>query len=723
MDDDADDDGVVDGNDNCPQEGNAGQEDQDMDGSGDVCDPDANGDGFTDGLGASGGGCSVASGGAGRVGAGAGGAGGMLLLVLAAGYGAGVVRARAARGRAAGVVLLLLALTLLAVPRPAWAAPETELTLERFRLSGDRSGVIDVEWGDVLPSLSWDVGLWLGAEGSPLIIYRTSDGEPVGDLVETRIGGSFVAALGLGGWFQVGLELPLVLYQSSDTDELAATPGAVPELSSFGVGDIRLIPKLRLVSGVALQVGVELPSGRDDFRGGTSVLLHPELLLSAGPGGWRLALNAGYRMRDYRQFLNQEIEDELTMRLGLGYRFWEGAAGGAPVEIDLSLAGATSAKEPFDAANQNALELDAMLAFGQNSVQGLVGGGVGLAEGFGTPEWRAFVGLRIGHVTPRDRDKDGLVDNDDRCPDEAEDLDQYEDLDGCPEADNDRDGVLDAADGAPLIPEDRDGFEDTDGVPEPDNDRDAVLDADDACRNDPGIVELRGCPAKDGDADGIADHKDGCVADPEDKDGFQDEDGCPELDNDNDGLVDERDRCPIEAGVIENGGCPDKDRDGDTVVDRLDNCPDEAGVVANAGCKRKQLVAITSSGITIIDSVYFKTGKDIIEKRSFKLLDNVAAVILAHPEVGVIRVEGHTDDVGDDASNLDLSQRRAESVKRYLIEAGVPAARLAAQGFGETQPVKPNTSKKNRAENRRVVFVIERADGTVTPAPAQPPPP
>jgi outer membrane protein OmpA-like peptidoglycan-associated protein len=80
--------------------------------------------------------------------------------------------------------------------------------------------------------------------------------------------------------------------------------------------------------------------------------------------------------------------------------------------------------------------------------------------------------------------------------------------------------------------------------------------------------------------------------------------------------------------------------------------------------------------------------------------------VLAHPGAGVIRVEGHTDDRGRDDYNLDLSQRRAEAVKAYLIGKGVPPERLEAKGFGETQPLKPNTTQRNRAANRRVEFVI-----------------
>jgi outer membrane protein OmpA-like peptidoglycan-associated protein len=425
-------------------------------------------------------------------------------------------------------------------------------------------------------------------------------------------------------------------------------------------------------------------------------------------------------MRDEVEFLDQKIEDELTARLGIGFGLGDAA------ELGLAVNGATSAQDAFGEDNQNHLETDAMISFfPTDSLALFVGGGLGLNEGFGTPAWRAFAGLRVGTPADGDDDKDGLRNSVDRCPAEPEDRDGYEDTDGCPEADNDLDGVLDTSDKCPQEAEDKDSFEDDDGCPELDNDKDTVLDSDDQCPTEMGIPDLKGCPAKDTDGDGISDHLDKCVDQPEDLDKFADDDGCPDEDNDGDGVVDAKDRCPDEAGVIENGGCPDKDRDGDTVVDRLDNCPDEAGAPENAGCKQKQLVAITETGLTILDAVYFKTGKAIIEKRSFKLLDNVAAVILAHPEVGLIKVEGHTDDVGKDEKNMTLSQERAESVRNYLIGKGVPAERLSAQGFGETQPLVPNTNRKNRATNRRVVFTIDKAaqDGAgIQQQPANEPP-
>jgi OmpA-OmpF porin, OOP family len=179
------------------------------------------------------------------------------------------------------------------------------------------------------------------------------------------------------------------------------------------------------------------------------------------------------------------------------------------------------------------------------------------------------------------------------------------------------------------------------------------------------------------------------------------------VDTDGDGLTEDVDLCDSEAGPPEAKGCPDTDRDGDTVVDRLDNCPDLKGKPANAGCPDKQLAVISGDKIEIKQQVFFKFGKAIIEKKSFKLLNNVAKVILNHPEVQLVTVEGHTDDVGDDAANLLLSQQRADSVVAYLSGKGVAADRLKGIGFGETRPIGDNKSRKGREKNRRVELKVQ----------------
>jgi len=135
-----------------------------------------------------------------------------------------------------------------------------------------------------------------------------------------------------------------------------------------------------------------------------------------------------------------------------------------------------------------------------------VGGSAGVTDGYGAPDWRAF-GM-LGYTMPADKkepdaDGDGIPDELDKCPTEAEDFDGFQDEDGCPDLDNDGDGVLDVDDKCPNDPEDMDGFEDEDGCPDPDNDGDGILDVDDQCPNDAGPPENHGCPDPDRDGDGV----------------------------------------------------------------------------------------------------------------------------------------------------------------------------------------------------------------------------
>ncbi|MBW2688001.1 MAG: OmpA family protein [Deltaproteobacteria bacterium] len=235
------------------------------------------------------------------------------------------------------------------------------------------------------------------------------------------------------------------------------------------------------------------------------------------------------------------------------------------------------------------------------------------------------------------------------------------------------------ADQCPNEPEDIDGFQDEDGCPDPDNDGDGVLDVNDGCPNDA-----------------------------EDIDGFEDEDGCPDPDNDGDGILDVDDQCPNEPGTIENNGCPDPDRDGDGVPDRVDNCPDEPGTVENHGCQEAQLVVLGAGRLEILEKVYFKTGSHKLQKRSFALLDNVAKVMNAHPEIELIRIEGHSDSTGSLKFNMRLSKKRADTVVRYLVGRGkVTKGRLISEGFGPTRPLVPDAKgKEELAQNRRVEFHI-----------------
>jgi len=181
----------------------------------------------------------------------------------------------------------------------------------------------------------------------------------------------------------------------------------------------------------------------------------------------------------------------------------------------------------------------------------------------------------------------------------------------------------------------------------------------------------------------------------------------PPADRDGDGVPDSEDLCPDEPGPAALDGCPDDDGDG--IPNREDKCPNEPGPPENDGCPlpaNEAVVGIGSRRILLKDSISFDSGKDTIKKISFPLLDQVAKLLEEHPEMKRVRVEGHTDNVGNAAYNKDLSARRAASVVRYLVGKGIAPSRLVAAGYGFEQPIASNKTALGRAKNRRVAFTI-----------------
>ncbi|HXV14357.1 MAG TPA: OmpA family protein, partial [Candidatus Krumholzibacteria bacterium] len=241
----------------------------------------------------------------------------------------------------------------------------------------------------------------------------------------------------------------------------------------------------------------------------------------------------------------------------------------------------------------------------------------------------------------------GLPDKADLCPDLAEDSDAFEDGDGCPELDNDQDGIQDAQDKCPDEPEDFDGEADDDGCPD--------------------LV-------KDSDNDGVSDDLDRCPLQAEDVDGYQDDDGCPDLDNDLDGIPDATDKCPTQPETFNN-------------VDDTDGCPDAKEI-------GKQF---------ILRGINFESGSAALTPDSHPVLDQVIASMNQYPEVR-IEIRGHTDSQGPAAFNLELSQKRAQSVRQYLINGGIAGDRITAIGVGEEEPISSNGTAEGRAQNRRIEF-------------------
>ena len=252
-----------------------------------------------------------------------------------------------------------------------------------------------------------------------------------------------------------------------------------------------------------------------------------------------------------------------------------------------------------------------------------------------------------------------------------------------------------------------------------DSDHDGVPDNRDLCPNTPtGVqVDANGCPL-DYDGDGIPDYIDRCPRVP----GLAMYQGCPtgtnnnnnfhnnsEPDSDNDGVPDSRDKCPntpINTPVDVNG-CPvvqqaatDPDSDGDGVPDRTDRCPNTPGPASNRGCPEikesiQKRLRFATRGI------YFETDKAVIKQQSYSMLDEIVDILNQYPDYD-IRLSGHTDNVGNDAYNLTLSQNRVDAVMQYLSEKGIRASRMEATGYGKTRPIATNNTAMGRALNRRV---------------------
>ncbi|WP_342375581.1 Ig-like domain-containing protein [Myxococcus stipitatus] len=579
---------------------------------------------------------------------------------------------RSSRGLAAGIAGGL-ALGGVMVAQPAQAqvvAPSgasQSIDVQRFKPGPGAEDILGIHSARVQRHLGLNLGATLNYGSKPLNFMDPRSDRFITALVSRQLGVDLMGAVGLFDRFELGVVLPVTFQDSEPAPQVDSSFSK--GVGSGGIGDLRLVPKARLVDaehfGLALVVPVSLPTaGGNDFLGSSGVGVQPKLVAEYGENV-RFAANVGVDLREKQVLRNVTAGNAFTYGLGTEIPF---TLGRLPLSAEATLIGAVG----LDEQDTEETPLEVLAALKYRAPSGFtahLGGGPGLTRGYGTPGYRLLAGFSYSPPVeqqkaepppPLDSDGDGIYDRDDRCPKEAEDKDGFEDADGCPDPDNDQDGILDGADQCVNQPETSNGFQDEDGCPDE-------------------------APPVDSDGDGLMDPDDRCPKEAEDKDGFEDTDGCPDLDNDKDGIADVADKCPLEPEVI-NG-----------VTDE-DGCPD----------KGKVKVQVDGERVVILEKVHFATGKDIILPRSFPLLKQVAAVLRANPQVELLRVEGHTDSDGNDAANLDLSRRRAANVREFLVKEGIAAARLESQGYGEAKPVDTNKTAKGRENNRRVEFTILR---------------
>jgi len=586
---------------------------------------------------------------------------------------------------------LLIAWSLPAVAAAQSATTTTNVAVQQYQPTPFSDRMLRLDGSGVAPFGELRIGLDVDYAFKPLVlvdqtpaIFQAGAPGPNHNLIEHAVGGNVLASFGLGHRLELGVAIPVLLYQHGEDVPGAAKP-ATSGLSNPLVGIKVHFGSWRGL-GAGATVTASLPVGTGDVTHDTGFGGTGRLFADYRRGPLTFGVRGGFHLHGDRTFYNVDLGNQLDYAAGASLRL------GMRTTLMAEGAGLTSAKTPFKTPEQSPVEVLGGLRQRIGHVYLTLAGGPGLVRGYGSPVFRAVAGLTWSNRVP-DADGDGVDDDNDLCPTVPEDRDGFEDGDGCPDPDNDKDGILDAQDRCPNDPEDKDGFEDADGCPDLDNDNDGIPDAEDKCPNEPetknGFQDEDGCPdeppaSADKDGDGIPDDEDECPEEAEDKDGFEDDDGCPDLDNDRDGIPDAQDKCPLEPETI-NG------------IDDDDGCPDSGPAQVHLG----------KTEIETLQPIFFDTVRSRVKHAFHSLLAQVALLLKAHPEIGRCAVEGHTDATGPTDWNQRLSVMRAKSVIEFLVNKGVDPNRLVPIGHGEELPWASNETPWGRARNRRVVFHIE----------------
>jgi outer membrane protein OmpA-like peptidoglycan-associated protein len=612
--------------------------------------------------------------------------------------------------------------------------PVPELDAQHYRTpidarytlwSDDTTVAPDGYW---LTKLSFDyvngpVGAIADAAGNESVILRDAVSvDVVGGVSWSRI--------------RVGLDLPVYLLSTSDLD-----------IGGAGLGDLALDVRGVIIDnrdnsaqvGLAASARAQLPTATlTTPLGAGKATFEPSVIVDRHFGERGLvALNLGYRVGPTLDAANLQLNDQFVFRAGGGY---------APIPeagVSLDLAGRVDTRMTLNDPANAPVEL---LAGGwvRPAQEGLVvrmGMGSGLTRGIGSPVYRLL--LSVGWEPPfeRDTDGDGLLDNVDQCKSEPEDRDAWQDADGCPDPDNDSDGVVDDDDVCPNEPEDVDTWKDDDGCPDPETQ--VTLTAVDP-KGQPIPSASLALGESQGVGEVVVEVAPGTLVATASALGFVSgeasfdlTDGAPtaltiQLDPAGGELhieVKDPDGNPLNAtwrladgveGEISGGLAEVALAIGEheVVIEAPDFAPTTERFALENGQTHDIVVVleptrvkVAAERIEISGKVNFELSSAVIKSDSFGLLDEVASVLVRHPELLLIRIEGHTDSQGAAAYNLSLSQQRADSVRAYLVEHGVASNRLEAEGFGETRLLDTSNTGKAHATNRRVdLFVAMRVD-------------
>lgn len=570
---------------------------------------------------------------------------------------------------------------LAAIGALAWAGPAAAdgLALSRFdpAPAGDRFFSVQSPYaaGSGTPHL-----MLLGEYANNPLVLRGPGDEKIGAVVGSQLWLHLNGGISLWDRLNLNVDVPVAVLQGGDSP---AGTYASPEKAQFG--DVRVGARVRLLGeyfdAFQLAVGgyVWLPTGASgSFVSDKKLRGMPQLIAGGRTDRIVWTVAAGPELRAAQDYGGTPQGTMVKIGGGVGFLLDEARNLQVGPEVNVALNTDDVQKRT---TNAEAL-VGARYRFLRDIEVGLAAG-PGLTSGIGTPDFRAvFMAAFTPEQVrgPLDRDGDGILDRDDACADTPGVASTDSSKHGCP------------------LPPDRDG--------------DGILDSDDACADTPGIESddpaKHGCPDRDGD--GIIDSADACADEPGVTNDDPAKNGCP-ADRDGDGVPDAADACIDIPGVktadAATNGCP-ADTDGDGIRDDVDACPNEKGKAnedpAKHGCP--VAVRVTETEIKILQQVQFDTGKATIKKVSHSLIEEVAGVLKDHPEIVKLEVQGHTDNVGNAKLNQKLSQDRAASVRKALVERGIAEDRLDSKGYGQDKPIDDNKTAAGRQNNRRVQFVI-----------------
>ncbi|MBS1120708.1 MAG: Outer rane lipoprotein omp16 precursor, partial [Deltaproteobacteria bacterium] len=569
-----------------------------------------------------------------------------------------------------------LALVLIAALEPSARAQATEspgAAIDVFR-----SAAAGSDWF-TLDSLDFRGHLRLALRGllepahNPLVNYA-ADGSMRSLVVSNQFFMHAGASLVVRSRYRFSLAVPLALHQGTEPsffEGIRVDPsgsGGVGDLAASG--DVRILGRYGDPVELAAGLTVLFPTGSQaGFRGDGSMGGYPHVNAAGQVGLVAWAAELGLAIRRGARIGNVNFGNELRFRAATGLRLLH-----ARMLVGPELYGAADLGSSAGDPRETSLEGDLGARYQLAAAWAIrLGVGTGLAKSPGIPDWRALLSvdwkpavaeaaprrarLPVAAAAPIDGDGDGVTDDLDPCPAVPAGPHPDPDRHGCPEQDRDGDGVFDRADQCPEVA----------ATTHPDEHK-------------------PGCPDQDSDGDGVYDSADLCVAETAGRNPDPAKSGCPKPDLDKDSVPDDVDACPPKPGAPG----PDPKKNG---------CPG--------------LVVITGSQIVILEQVQFATDKDTILKSSYPILQAVANTLTSVPTITSVSIEGHTDNKGASAHNQDLSERRAQSVMKWLVDHGIEAGRLSAHGFGDTRRLQDNATAAGRAKNRRVEFHI--ADPNAAP--------